>query len=125
MQEAVRQLTAQFPGICLSPLLYTEPVGCVEAAVFLNGVAILETSLTADELTAAFKAIECRLGRKPEDKGRGVVPIDIDLLMWDDFCLRPEEMARTYVRSALLSLLAKGEDDEGGKGKAYLIGGSN
>ncbi len=47
---------------------------------YLNMVVALETNLSAAQLVEHLKALEYKLGRRPEHKREGRVPIDIDLL---------------------------------------------
>ena len=51
-----------------------------------------------------FKQIEQQSGRTPESKNNGIIPLDIDLLQWNDTILKPEDFRRPYVQSGLLSL---------------------
>lgn len=62
------------------------------------------------EIKDVLKDIECCIGRKPEDKSCGRVPIDIDLLQWNDQILKAEDLTREYVLDGICSLLAAGED---------------
>lgn len=118
IEQAVRMLSERFRTAVFSPAEYTEPVGCPSSAKFLNRVGVFRTSLSADELKSVFKEIETLLGRRPEDKGRGVVPVDIDLLRWNGQTLKPEDIKRGYILSGLRSLLATGEYDEWGGDEA-------
>ena len=40
-------------------------------------------------------------GRIPEDKAQGVVKLDIDLLVFDNKILKPEDMEREYIRRGM------------------------
>ncbi len=48
--------------------------------------------------------IERDHGRTPEDKSRGIVKIDIDLLCYDGELLKPEDWQRGYVREGVAEL---------------------
>ena len=52
---------------------YTQP--------FYNGAVSFESSLTALELKPKLKAMEVRLGRTPEQKAQGIVPMDLDIIV--------------------------------------------
>ena len=49
--------------------------------------------------------LEEEAGRTPEGKHQGIVPLDIDVLQWNEQILKPADMKRDYVREALRSLL--------------------
>lgn len=114
MQRAASLLQLYLPSVCFSPLLETEPEGgSPGSSPYLNRVALAFTPLSAAELVAAFKEMERLIGRKPEDKHTGLVPVDIDLLQWNELVLKPHDMKRTYVTSCLRLLPAASKDNEG------------
>jgi 2-amino-4-hydroxy-6-hydroxymethyldihydropteridine diphosphokinase len=76
------------PGIAVaavSTLIDTEPVGFVDQPRFLNGVAALETELSARELLAVLLDVERRFGRQREGVPlQGPRTLDLDLVLYDD-----------------------------------------
>jgi 2-amino-4-hydroxy-6-hydroxymethyldihydropteridine diphosphokinase len=69
----------------VSSLRETEPVGYVDQPQFLNGVAELETELTARDLLTRLLAIERELGRtRGEGPTLGPRTIDLDLLLYGE-----------------------------------------
>ena len=60
--------------------------------------------MEVDELHALFKQIERRMGRTAEGKRQGIIPIDIDLIRWNDHLLKPDDYRRDYVQEALAQL---------------------
>lgn len=70
----------------VSFLYSTAPVGGPSQPDFLNGAALLETSLTPAELMTALLQIEKELGRVREIQD-GPRTVDLDLLLWDDLVL--------------------------------------
>ncbi|MGH2970876.1 MAG: 2-amino-4-hydroxy-6-hydroxymethyldihydropteridine diphosphokinase [Gaiellaceae bacterium] len=76
------------PGIevaAVSTLVDTEPVGVVDQPRFLNGVAAVDTELSARDLLAVLLDVERRFGRRRA----GAVPqgprtLDLDLLLYGD-----------------------------------------
>jgi 2-amino-4-hydroxy-6-hydroxymethyldihydropteridine diphosphokinase len=87
IRDAVREL-GDAPGVRLlsvSALLDTEPVGVVGQPRFLNGVAALETELTARDLLDLLLRVEHRLGRtRDEAAPHGPRTIDLDLLLYGE-----------------------------------------
>jgi len=65
-----------------SSVWQTAPVPAAQPP-FLNAVVVGETSLPALELLRALKAIEHKLGRRPERRW-GPRPADLDLLFYGD-----------------------------------------
>lgn len=74
--------------------------GCSDTYVvstpYLNLVAQVECATDYPELLRFTKDIEKRLGRKPEHKASGIVPIDIDIVVCDDDILRPKDFGSKY-----------------------------
>jgi len=90
-EETIRAAVATLadePGIdvaAVSMLIETEPVGVVDQPRFLNGVAALDTDLSARELLDVLLDVERRFGRQRE----GTVPqgprtLDLDILLYGD-----------------------------------------
>jgi 2-amino-4-hydroxy-6-hydroxymethyldihydropteridine diphosphokinase len=87
LRAAVDELGAT-PGVdvvVVSTLVDTEPVGYLDQPRFLNGVAVLETSLGARGLLGALLAIEARFGRdRAAVPAQGPRTLDLDLLLYGD-----------------------------------------
>ena len=87
LRAAVDELAAT-PGVevvAVSTLVDTEPVGYLDQPRFLNGVAVLETSLHARDLLGALLAIEARFGRdRATVPAQGPRTLDLDLLLYGD-----------------------------------------
>ena len=66
-----------------------------------NQLAKFSTTLSPDSVHDLFKELERRCGRIPEDKAQGVVKLDIDLLVFDNKILKPEDMEREYIRRGM------------------------
>ena len=75
-----------------SSLIETEPWGFESANRFLNGVILVETTLTPRQLLKATQKIERQLGRKKKSTDSCLLTpvsysdrsIDIDILLYDD-----------------------------------------
>jgi len=98
MDEAVKKLYHLFDYICFSEGYYTQPVPeNQQEDSYLNRVAVAFTDKEPEEIIAMFKQIEEELGRTPEDKKTKSIPIDIDLLKWNEKVLKEEDMQQPYV----------------------------
>jgi 2-amino-4-hydroxy-6-hydroxymethyldihydropteridine diphosphokinase len=88
---AALERLARAPGvevIAVSTLRETDPVGPVrDQPRFLNGVAALETSLTAGRLLELLLEVEREGGRTREGPPGGPRTLDLDLLLYGDLVL--------------------------------------
>lgn len=65
---------------------------------FLNqAIKILSDESSIDSIRF-FKQIEAELGRTPEDKSLGLVPIDIDFVFWNETAMRDDYEKWDFVR---------------------------
>lgn len=97
MEAAIARLKIIFPEIYFAEPVVTEFIGRPDADNFLNQVAIVCTTCSQAEVLSIIKGIEKDLGRKPEDKFTGSIPIDIDLLQWNEEILKPADLGRDYI----------------------------
>jgi 2-amino-4-hydroxy-6-hydroxymethyldihydropteridine diphosphokinase len=86
LREAVDALGAEegIDVVAVSTLRETEPVGVGEQPRFVNGAALLETTLTARELLVRLLAVEQRFGRVRIPGKHGPRTVDLDLLLYGD-----------------------------------------
>lgn len=101
---AVNLLRTHFVSISFSEPMITDPINCSSSESFLNQVAVLYTDQDAASVKAILKQIERTIGRKPEDKSKGLIPIDIDLLQFNEIVLKEEDLHRAYVKQGLLAI---------------------
>ena len=93
-----------------SSLYRTAPVGILDQPDFVNAVAVLETSLTADALLDALLDTEARFGRIRRERN-GPRTLDLDLLLYDDIELDLPHLTlphpRLHLRAFVLLPLAE------------------
>ncbi len=70
--------------VAVSALRETDPVGVGDQPRFLNGVAELDTTLTARELLDRLLAVEQRFGRVRVPGEHGPRTLDLDLLLYGE-----------------------------------------
>ena len=71
--------------VAVSGLIETEPVGFLDQPRFVNGVAVLETTLSARALLEVLLDVERRFGRSREGvPAQGPRTLDLDLLLYGD-----------------------------------------
>ena len=93
IQNAIHALS-KTEGITLqkiSSLYKTDPVGYEKQAQFLNGVAVIQTSLSPLSLLHTLKDIETTIGRKHRMRW-GPREIDLDILIYGDLCVQTEKL---------------------------------
>lgn len=91
-------LRAYFGPVRFSEAVYTEPIDLPGSGLFLNQVAVSDTDVPLEEVKQALKEMENRLGRMPDSKRTGIIPIDIDLLLWNGTVLKPADWEKEYVQ---------------------------
>lgn len=102
--DARKALALHFPGIRFGHEMETEAIGSGFLSPFCNQVAQMHTSLSAEEVRTVLKQIEKEHGRLPEDKSKGIVKLDIDLLTYDNQILKPQDLEKDFVRQGLILL---------------------
>ncbi len=98
-------LNGAFSEITYSNTSITTPYGNTYKDDFLNQLAFIYTSETKEEILKRLKSIEKKIGRNATDKVNGNVKIDIDLVIWNDEILKPDDMERSYIIDLLPSLI--------------------
>lgn len=98
-------LNEAFSEITYSKTSITTPYGNTYKDDFLNQLAFIYTSGTKEEILKKLKSIEKKIGRNAIDKVSGSVKIDIDLVIWNEEILKPDDMERSYIIDLLPSLI--------------------
>ena len=101
---ARRRLTVLFPSIRFTGEQETRPLFFRNPALFSNQVARFYTDADAERGVKELKTIEKEAGREKEDKKREKVCLDIDLLVFDNRVLKPEDLKRDYILKGLEEL---------------------
>ena len=91
LREAVRRLGELGEVRAVSSFYDTEPVGYLDQPRFLNGAAVLETSLDPSALMRALLEIERAMGRE-RVIAKGPRVIDLDLLLYDNRVMNTAEL---------------------------------
>lgn len=104
IEKAKRELAAVFGNIRFSNSCESLPYGKKYTRPFLNLLAVFHSDEDPQQICRKAKAIESAMGRKPEDKEKGRVVIDIDLVQYDDNVMKPRDFERDYVQNLLGSL---------------------
>jgi 2-amino-4-hydroxy-6-hydroxymethyldihydropteridine diphosphokinase len=103
LARAIERLaaTAGIAVVAHSPWLETAPVGGPgEQPAFLNGAAILETTLDAQSLARRLHEIETELGRRRTVRWDARA-LDLDLLLYDDLAIDSPQLVVPHPRMAV------------------------
>jgi 2-amino-4-hydroxy-6-hydroxymethyldihydropteridine diphosphokinase len=90
-----------FPNIVFSDPILSEPEDDNFKYLFRNILACFTTDMNLDELISKIKLTERAVGRTPRDKYQGKVIIDIDILMYGDDVIRPQDLEKEYIQQLL------------------------
>jgi 2-amino-4-hydroxy-6-hydroxymethyldihydropteridine diphosphokinase len=101
IEIAVSKLVIYFEIISESLPVITEPYGDQFSFDFHNVAIKLRTNNTQEATTAIFKRIEIEMGRKPDSKLTGLIPMDIDLIFWNDNLVHKDYTRYEYVRNCI------------------------
>lgn len=74
---------------------------------YFNSIAITNKTKSSSDYISFFKRLEQHLGRDEEAKITGIVPIDIDLIIYDNKILREKDLQMNYLNKGLEELKIK------------------
>lgn len=77
-------------------LVYETPDYSGKDVVYANAVVKAETPWDRESVEVFLRLKEVTQGRNDECRRLGIVPIDLDLVMYNDTAVRPEELERRY-----------------------------
>jgi 2-amino-4-hydroxy-6-hydroxymethyldihydropteridine diphosphokinase len=95
--DAMRWLERTFSPAIFSHA-YSTPELSGRFPRYVNAVALLSVApyVSFDEVNASLKLYERMCGRVPSDKVSGIVPIDLDIMVWHGTVCREAEFTRSY-----------------------------
>ena len=106
IEQAKARLSAVFPQLRFSRSLITPAIGIVSPP-FINCLAEGYCSVPLEEVLVALKDIEAQMGSVPEERKKGIVKIDIDLLQFDNTKRKADDWGRDYIQLLLNELSCK------------------
>ncbi|MDR3704850.1 MAG: 2-amino-4-hydroxy-6-hydroxymethyldihydropteridine diphosphokinase [Paludibacteraceae bacterium] len=83
-------LSERFSDISFSSQIETSPFGSGYKANFQNLAARFSCSESEEEINFLLKQMETRLGRTPEFKAQKIVPVDLDIILWNQSVVRDD-----------------------------------
>jgi 2-amino-4-hydroxy-6-hydroxymethyldihydropteridine diphosphokinase len=103
IEKARERLYNIFGDMVFSQNLWTVPIG-KGTSLYLNCLAVAETTMDCDEINTLLKQTEHSLGRTQTEKEKHIVRIDIDILQYGDQVFHPQDWKRYYVEQLLKQL---------------------
>ncbi len=104
--SAVKWLTGLIDNAVCSEI-YETPEIHGKAITYMNAVVKGETSMELIPITRVTKEFEIGSGRTSEARMLGLVPIDIDIVVWDGNILRPTDYSRSFFKIGYNQLCRK------------------
>lgn len=95
MKRCINWLKEHLRDVTVS-LIYETPAVNGKDGNYLNAVAVGYTEEAYETLFCEMKDYEVKCGRTPESKRNGSIPIDIDIVVWNDCVLREKDYNRSY-----------------------------
>lgn len=106
IEQAKARLSAVFPQLRFSRSLITPAIG-IMSPPFMNCLAEGYCSAPLEEVIVALKDIEAQMGSVPEERKKGIVKIDIDLLQFENTKRKADDWSRDYIQLLLNELSCK------------------
>lgn len=101
LELAKRKLALLFQIETSSQLLVTEPVGVHYRSPFTNIAFRVVSSFSQSETRLLLKQIEVEMGRTDASKQTGLIPIDIDLIFWNQELVHRDYERFPFVRNCI------------------------
>ena len=94
---ARKRLGEMLLDIVYTTEVWTHPIGCARRDYYLNQLVKGQCDYPLEELSQQLKMIENELGRTPQKREMGIVPIDLDILEYDHLRFHEKDGQRPYV----------------------------
>ena len=98
VQRAIELLSSNHIDVLDDTDIYETPCCHGHGPDYLNTVIHVGCERNLSEVTSLTKQIERQMGRTPQDKGTGIVPIDIDVVIWNSQIVRPTDYDHEYFK---------------------------
>ena len=93
--------------VAKTPIYVTPAEGSVATTEYANALLEIDCDATYETLHTTFKQWEVDAGRTPSCKLQGIVPLDIDIIKWNDTLLKERDMQYEYMQRGLRLLQKK------------------
>ena len=97
IEQAQNYLESAFEDMTFSNPMWTDPIDMPNSAMFMNVVGVGYCRVGEEGVQHALKDIERRWGRIRPSGRLGVIPLDADLLFYDDHFCHEKDWERDYI----------------------------
>lgn len=101
LQRTIQAIDEIWHIVAQTPIYDTPAEGSVASAPYANALVVAIIDLEYETLRRQFKQWELDAGRTPEHKKSGIVPLDIDIVMWNDAVLKERDMQMNFMKKGL------------------------
>lgn len=98
LQQAIATIERMATITARTPIYETPAEGSTAAAPYANALLRIVTDSPYEELRATFKQREQEAGRTPQSKLQGIIPLDIDIIEWNNKVLKEQDMHYEYMK---------------------------
>lgn len=105
--RAIEHLCGYLQKCSVSSVYETEAINGKDAS-YMNAVVHGYSQHYYDTTVKFLKDWEAECGRTQVATVEGIIPIDLDLVIWDEHIKRPKDFERHYFNRGYRELLAKG-----------------
>ena len=109
---AKHYLESAFEDIDFSYPMWTDPIDMPNSAKFQNMVGVGYCHVGEEGVLHALKDIERRCGRIRSSGRLGVIPLDADLLFYEDHFCHEKDWERDYIQKLVQELKPSFTEDE-------------
>ena len=100
--ELAKNLLAEtFQLLSQSEIIESNAIGDHYQSPFYNQAIKLLSGYKRDKTIHIFKETEIKLGRTPQSKYKGIVPMDIDLIIWEGVVYKDDYYRFDFVRKCV------------------------
>lgn len=85
--------------------IYSTPAVGGGERPYVNAVVEGDVCMEMEAFNGLLKKMELDFGRTPEARSAGYVPLDVDIVMWDDTVVRPNDYSQRFFQIGYSSLL--------------------
>ena len=103
ISKAQAMLENTFEDMEFGTAMWTDPIG-IASDKFLNVIGIGYTNVNKERTLMALKNIEHKCGRRVAESRKGIIIIDIDLLLFDSERFHEDDWNRDYMKKLLQQL---------------------
>ncbi len=108
MSRCRHLLSKDYPNVVFSEMINTEPYGDTYLSDFYNQLALINSEDNELIVAEKLKWIESEIGRQSEEKSKGIIKIDVDLLVVNGKVIKQQDFERPYISSLFDNLNKKG-----------------